>query len=122
MIDPSIIDAKILNARELEQQSNAHLLAMCGYLVAMKPNTENVRQLTLDALTSTIGPTRHYDPNWSSAYAGVLAVVEQGSYANSLFSAITIMIDRQVRLRLLEFIASPDFYSGLMRSAAEIPE
>jgi hypothetical protein len=58
----------------------------------------------------------------SGVSAGVLhgTVAEHGSFAYQLYSAICFAIDARAELKLLELIASPDFYAALMRSAGTI--
>lgn len=119
MINPSIIDERIDAARARDNAVTANLLGEIARLAVIAPMQEHVRMFSLDALNSQLKPGRFADSG-----LGQMGVVrqlpEQGSYAYQLYSAICFVIDARAELKLLELIQSPDFYSALMRSAAEV--
>jgi hypothetical protein len=106
MIDPSIIEAKIVSARARDNAVTAKLLGEISRLAVFSWGDTAVQQ----AKTVTSGIPQDV----------ARPTPENGSYAYQLYSAICFTIDARVELKLLELIASPDFYSALMRSAAEI--
>lgn len=118
MIDPSIIDERISKARDRDSAVSMKLLGECARLTVIAPNLD-VRMLDLNSLTTQLLPAR-------LSHSGVpqgsfQPTPENGSYAYQLYSAICFAIDARAELKLLELIASPDFYASLMRSAAEVP-
>ena len=122
LLDPSIIDVKIVASRERDQACTARMLNEIARLVATDQyNTDN-RVFSLDTLSTTIRPARYLESGNPSPGTPIYPLPENGSYAYQLWSAICFMVDARVELKLLELIASPDFYSALMRSAAEIPD
>jgi hypothetical protein len=118
MIDPSIIEAKIGAARDRDNIVTAKLLGEIARLPVIAPFNDGMRNFDLNTITTTLRPGRLTDTGVGQNIAKMLP--EHGSYAYQLYSAICFTIDARVELKLLELIASPDFYSALMRSAAEI--
>ena len=122
MIDPSIIEAKIEQARARDSAVTEKLRCEVARLVCVQPGIENVEHFSPDAPTIRfqVRPARFSTTGVPSDVN--LPAPQNGSYANQLFSAIMFAVDARAELKLLDLIASPHFYSALMRSAAEVPE
>lgn len=118
MIDPSKIDERLDAARARDNVVTSKLLGEIARLPVVAPFNESMRVFSLDGLTNMLRPGRvsetGMDPNM------LKTMPEPGSYAYQLYSAICFMVDARAELKLLELIASPDFYASLMRSAAEV--
>lgn len=118
MINPSIIDERVNAARARDNAVTAKLLGEIARLPVVAPFRESDRNFSLDSLTTTLRPARFSDTGMQPNT--IQTMPEPGSYAYQLYSAICFVIDARAELKLLELIQSPDFYSALMRSAAEV--
>lgn len=107
MIDPSKIDALIVEARERDDAVCEKLKGECARLATFGPGWKQASiRVASDAASGLAHDQARPEP-------------EDGSFAIQLFSAIMFAIDARAELKLLEMIASPNFYSAMMRSAAE---
>lgn len=119
MIDPSIIDEKIKAARERDLTVTQKLLIELTRLPVTKPFGGADRLTSLDTLKDALLSAHKAESGVTQgAFHGTIA--ENGSFAYQLYSAICFVVDARAELKLLELIASPDFYAALMRSAAEV--
>jgi hypothetical protein len=118
MIDPSIIDDRILTARARDNNVTQKLLGEIARLAVVAPFNESSRSFDLNSLTTVLRPARFSDTGMNPNT--IHTVPEPGSYAYQLWSAICFVVDARAELKLLELIASQDFYAALMRSAAEV--
>jgi hypothetical protein len=119
-MDPEIIDAKIVEARERDNAVTQKLLQDITRLPVTKAFGGADRLASLDTLKDALQSAHRAE---SGVGQGVFhgTIAENGSYAYQLFSSIMFCIDARAELKLLELIASPHFYSALTRSAAEQP-
>jgi hypothetical protein len=118
VIDPSIIDAKIAEARDRDNVVTHKLLQEVARLPVVAQGNDGVRTFSLDLLSAQLRPGRWTDTGMGGG--AFQAAPEPGSYAYQLYSAICFVIDARTELKLLELIASPIFYAALMRSAGEV--
>lgn len=118
MIDPSKIDERIEAARARDNACTNSMLGEIARLPVVAPFNDNNRNFSLDALATQLRPGRFTDTGISPGVTK--SQPEAGSYAYQLYSAICFMVDARAELKLLELIRSPDFYSAMMRSAAEV--
>jgi hypothetical protein len=121
MIDPSIIDAKIVEARERDTAVTNKLLQEITRLPVTRAHGGADKLTSLDTLKDALVSAHRAE---SGVSQGVFhgSVAENGSYAYQLYSAICFVIDARAELKLLELIASPHFYAGLMKSAGMTPD
>lgn len=123
MIDPSIIDQRIIEARSRDVVTSQRVLTECMRLVVIDQSKGYDRSLDLNTIAQTLRPARYVESgNMNPNSPTYPPVPDNGSYAYQLYSAIMFAIDARAELKLLELIASKDFYAALMRSAAEQAE
>lgn len=109
MIDPTKIDALIEAAHQRDNAVTHKLLQECSRLAANVSDPPQPMHL-MAAHKAESGKSAGY----------VLPPPENGSFAYQLFSSIMFAVDARAELKLLELIASPNFYNAIMRSAAEV--
>lgn len=116
MIDPSIIEGRIEAARQRDDDVTAKLLSEIARLPVCKDLSTGMLYPQPDA------PVIQYGNRAGSGMpeGAIRPLPDNGSFAYQLYSAICFVVDARTELKLLELIASPDFYSALMRSAAEV--
>lgn len=120
MIDGTKIDALIAEVRLRDQAVTDKLKAECARLVAVDQHQSHMRTLSLDTLTQALRPARYVESTNSAINMPTYPEPENGSFAIQLFSSIMFAVDARAELKLLELIASPNFYNAIMRSAAEV--
>jgi hypothetical protein len=118
-LDPSAIDARLVEAINRDNACSEALKVQLARLPVCMEDWP-AQQFSLDALTVQLRPGRMSLTGKPPQLAGMGVEPEDGSYAAQLWSAICFMVDARVELKLLDLIRSPDFYSALMRSAAEV--
>lgn len=118
MIDPSIIDELLQAARDRDQACTFRLQSEIARLPVTK------FEQVISTINGMTPPAIQHSKNASSGLPHDLIrpTPANGSYAMQLWSAICFMVDARAELKLLELIASPNFYAALMRSAAETKE
>jgi hypothetical protein len=113
MIDPTIIDAKIVEAKARDNAVTARMLAEIARLPVCKDlSTQGISQQADDPIIQCGNRVESGMPQ-----AFMRPFPENGSYAYQLYSSICFMVDARAELKLLELIASPHFYAALMKSA-----
>ena len=120
MIDPSLVDEKIEEARARDSTVCEKLKNECARMVVVDQFESGQQTFSLDNLVSTLRPARYTSSGRFNTLPSLNLPPENGSYALQLFSAIMFAVDARAELKLLELIASPHFYAALMRSAAEV--